>query len=511
MRGAVIAGLAALLAASPAGATAVASRLGSEVPTTPASSTPATGSADDVVRYVSRQRDELHLPGIAIVVLRNGRPLVSRGFGEAAPGGPAVTTDTPFVLGSTSKQFTGLMVQRLILQRRLSMETTVHEVLPWFGTGGDGLSRITVRELLTHSSGLSTRAGLGQSGWRFGRADSITGGARAIAGSDLTAAPGERFEYSNSNYDILGAVVEGVMKEPYARALDELVVTPLSLSSTTADLGHPPPGLAAGYYVWFGSLPAVTPAAQVPSSVPSASIVSTASDLARVVAAHLGRGDPVPLGPALAAARAPRCRVDGYAQYASGWFVRPLWELHPGDENPTDASLASCIEHDGQSDRSMSYLLTCPDLGLGVVALANAGQGPDRDLWARFHDGLVHAVLGTTPGTFVTDPVTRYATTIFLGVPLMLLVALTAQVRAVRRRRRMFGWSAPAVLLGVGALWLGYIYAPGRAGEAPVSAMWSSVPDLGVSTVVGTLLTLTSLLVLGVAVLRAATRRSRCV
>ncbi|MEO8829905.1 serine hydrolase domain-containing protein [Lapillicoccus sp.] len=503
-----IAGLCVLLIASPAGATPHASGgLGAGESTTIAASTPGVGSADDVIRYVNRERDALHLPGVAVVVLRNGRQLVSEGFGVAGPGDPPVTAETPFLLGSTSKQFTGLMVQRLILQGRLSLDTTVHEVLPWFGSGSDRLSRVTVGELLTHSSGLSTQAGRAQWGWRFGRADSIAAGVRTITEADLAAVPGVRFEYSNSNYDILGAIVEGVMKEPYARAFDQLVVAPLGLSSTTADLGRPPPGLAAGYYLWFGGLAAVTPTPKVPSAVPSAMIVSTASDLARVVQAHLGTGDP--LAPVLAAARAPLLRVNEYDQYASGWWVRLLWELHAGNENPTDASLPSCIEHDGQTDRSMSYLLVCPALGLGVVALANAGQGPDPDLWGRFHSGLVHAVLGTQPEMFVADPVIRYATVIFLGAPAVQVLALAAQMRAVRRRRHAFRWSVPTILLGAGALWLGYVYAPGRADGGPVHAMWSSVPDLATSTIVGTLLTLTSLVVVGAAQMRRAPRTDR--
>lgn len=506
----VITGLCVLLVASPARAMAFASGgLGTSRATVAAASTPELGSADDIASFVTQQRDVLHLPGVAVVVLRDGRPLLSQGFGVAAPGGPPVTAETPFLLGSTSKQFTGLMVQRLILEGRLNMDTTAREVLPWLGTGSDGLSRVTVRELLTHSSGLSTGAGLAQWGWRLSRADSIEAGARAISEADLTASPGERFEYSNSNYDILGAVIEGVTKESYARALDELVVAPLRLSSTTADLGHPPSGLAAGYYIWLGAFPAVTPAPQVPSSVPSARIVSTASDLARVMQSHLGGADPATLGPALAAARAPLLRVNEYAQYASGWWVRPLWELHAGNKKPTDTSLPSCVEHDGQTERSMSYLLACPALGLGVVALANAGQGPDSELWGRFHDGLVHAVLGTPPGTFAPDPVIRYATVIVLTVPALLLLALAAQLRAVRRRRHWLRWSLPALLLGVGASWLGYIYAPGTAGGIPVHAMWSSVPDLAVSTLVGTLLTLTSLVVMVVAVLRHSPRQAR--
>lgn len=506
----MIAALCVLLTASPASALADASTGLDEVPRRGPSVSPRAGggSADDVERYVSRQRDELLVPGMAVVVIRDGLPLVSRGFGVADPGGRPATAETPFLLGSTSKQFTGLIVQRLILEGRLSLETTVSDVLPSFGAGSQELSRVTVRDLLSHSSGLSTSTGRAQWGWRFERAGSIAAGASAIDGADVTAPPGARFEYSNSNYDILGAVIEAVTQQPFARAFDDLVSEPLGLRATSADLGRPPPDLAAGYYVWFGRLPVVTPAPRVPSAVPSSMVVSTASDLSRVVESHLGAGGPGTLDSALAAARAPLVRVDLYAEYASGWWVRPLWELNDRNENADDVSLASCVEHEGLTDRSMSYLLACPALGFGIVALANAGQGPDTDRWWRFHDGLVHAVLGTAPRPLAPDAVIRYAPAVFLGVPVAMALLLAGQVRAARRRKHAMAWSVLAAAFGVGALWLGYVYAPGRADGDPVHAMWSTVPDLAVSTIVGTLLAFTSFAVLAGAVLPSARTRA---
>lgn len=128
-----MAGLCVLMAASPAVATPPAAGwLGAGEATPIAATTTRAGSTDDVIRYVNQQRDALHLPGVAVVVLRGGRALVSKGFGVAGPDGPAVTAATPFLLGSTSKQFTGLMVQQLIARGRLSLDTSAHEVLPWF-------------------------------------------------------------------------------------------------------------------------------------------------------------------------------------------------------------------------------------------------------------------------------------------------------------------------------------------------------------------------------------------
>ena len=478
----------AVLVTGVSAAAADQSSSGRDASTPGASATPA--SAEDVERFLTAQRDELHLPGLAVVVLRDGRPLVATGLGEAAPGGPAVTTDTPFVLGSTSKQFTGLLVQQLILEGRLTLETRVRDVLPWFGNDGDRLSQITVRDLLGHTSGLSTVAGRAQLGWRAGRPPSIEAGVRALSDEDLTSAPAGSFEYSNSNYDVLGAVIESVRKQPYSQALDELVVEPLGLGSTTANLLEPPDALAAGHYAWLGRFTRVTPDPLVPGAVPSSRVISSANDLARVIQAHLGAADsPATLRPALEAAREPVRRVHDYAEYASGLYVRPLWELNAANSNPLQAGLPLCVEHDGETDRSMSYLLACPQLGLGVVALTNVGQGPDTNRWWSFKNDLVHAVLGTPAGTFPSDPVTENATAIFVGVPLALLVIVAAQARSRGRRRAAIAWSVAGLALGAGALWLGYVYAPARADGGPIHVMWSAVPDLAVSTILSTVAT----------------------
>jgi CubicO group peptidase (beta-lactamase class C family) len=84
-----------------------------------------------------------------------------RGFGAAEPGGQAVTPDTPFMLASTSKELTALAVMQLVELRRLDLDAAVRAYLPWFATADRELSdRITVRQLLNQTSGLSTLTGL---------------------------------------------------------------------------------------------------------------------------------------------------------------------------------------------------------------------------------------------------------------------------------------------------------------------------------------------------------------
>ncbi len=243
-----------------------------------------------------------------------------------------MTPETPLLNGSTSKQLTGLAVQRLIGDGRLALASTQHEVM-----GGSaewqGLWGLTVRQMLAHTTGLSRASGNDQWGWRVTRAASLREGVDDLGPGDVVAEPGGSFLYSNTNYDLRGAIVEQVTGRPYADALADLVTGPLGLTRTTADLTALPADIARPYYTWLDVWNAPTPAPLVPSSVASSSVISTADDLAKVVLAHV-TGGPPELRDALARSREPLVRGGDEWEYASGWYVRPLWEAH--DRN-TDA------------------------------------------------------------------------------------------------------------------------------------------------------------------------------
>lgn len=240
-------------------------------------------------------------------------------------------------------------------------------------------------------------------------------------------------------------------------------------------------------------------------------IVSTADDLTRVLQAHLS-AQGTPLAATLTAFREPLARQSESADSASGWFIRRLWELHDRNEDPDNSGLPRCLEHVGSTDRSRSYLLFCPATGFGVVALANSGEGPDPVLWWHFRSGLVHAALGTQPLDATRPLLTRVAPTLLVGLPLLQLAALVAQLFAIRASRRRAGiGAAAALLLGAAAACFGYVLAPAQAAGLPLHQLWSAAPDLGVSTVLSTLLLVCSGAVAlhGFHVARPASRRQR--
>src|SRR5690606_38535877 len=99
------------------------------------------------------------VPGAAVAVVRGGRTVHVRGFGEATPGVP-VTPQTAFQLASVSKSFTALAVMQLVEDGKVDLDAPVRAYLPWFRLADEGAAAaVTVRHLLSHTSGLSTRSG----------------------------------------------------------------------------------------------------------------------------------------------------------------------------------------------------------------------------------------------------------------------------------------------------------------------------------------------------------------
>ncbi|KGN41519.1 serine hydrolase domain-containing protein [Knoellia aerolata] len=461
--------------------------------------TPA--SSDDVRRFVDERAEALRLPSLAVVVVKDGQTFVEHYVG-------GVDGSTPYYLGSTSKQLTGLVAQALIADGRLRLDDRLGDVLPEFADAGPSHAAITVRQLLGHTAGWSTAAGQRKWGWFAGAPGSIRDEAEVLASVDLERAPGSGYEHSNANYDVLGALIEEVTGTSYATALRDLVAGPLGLTRTTADPAEAARwGVAEGHYTWFGALTVPTPAPRPAGGVPSALVVSSADDLALVARAHLGAVDTRLPDEVLAAAAEPVARVHDQAEYASGWYVRRLWEAVPPGGDWRDPGLPACLEHDGMIDRSMTTMFVCREVGLAVVALSNVGSGPDANRLQRLRVELVHQVLGTEAGEPPRDLLVERSTWVLVGGPTLGLglVLVAAALAACRRRTAATIVSLVALAYGAGLLWLALVHVPNRDGaHLPLRAMWSAVPDLALVTAITTLLPVAAA---GIAVRQAAGQR----
>ncbi|WP_431956317.1 serine hydrolase domain-containing protein [Nocardia lijiangensis] len=197
-------------------------------------------------------------------------------------------------VGSVTKSFTSALVLQLVAEGKVRLDEPVDTYLPGLlrGDGIDGRA-ITVRQILRHQSGLPDFAGDPRADvYRAGienRTMTPAEGIAMINSARAVFAPGERYQYSNTNYLVAGMLIERVTGAPYAEELDRRILKPLGLTDTylpgpgERDIRGPHP---AGYATLDG---VVTDVSRIEPSIPWAAgaLVSSGADLNRFYGALL--------------------------------------------------------------------------------------------------------------------------------------------------------------------------------------------------------------------------------
>ena len=161
--------------------------------------------------------------GGVVLITHRGRPLVAEARGLARTQPPVPNTlDTPFEIASIAKTFTSVAIARLVEQKRLSYETTVEEVLPEF-PGRPEIRKITVGQLLSHTSGIPDYYRSGAILKDFRRRERLAEYWPLFASLPLAFEPGSQYSYSNSNFALLGSIVEAASGISFAAFVEQHV------------------------------------------------------------------------------------------------------------------------------------------------------------------------------------------------------------------------------------------------------------------------------------------------
>ncbi|MCB0112029.1 MAG: beta-lactamase family protein, partial [Caldilineaceae bacterium] len=145
--------------------------------------------------YIQARMEAANIPGLALGVVYGDQVVYLKGYGVAGPDGRAVTPQTPFVPGSTSKSFTALAVMQLVEAGKIDLDTPVTKYLPWFRTRDAAAStQITVRNLLYQTSGLPTYAGRQGFTDNDQRSLALENGVRALASVQLSQPAGQGYK-----------------------------------------------------------------------------------------------------------------------------------------------------------------------------------------------------------------------------------------------------------------------------------------------------------------------------
>lgn len=385
-------------------------------------------STQAIDTYVANQMDQYNIPGLALGIIKNDEILYAKGLGAADSSGREVTAQTPFIIGSVSKSFTALAIMQLVEKELIRLDDSIDRYLPGFTASYQSTSqRITVRQLLHHTSGMKP--------FYDGMVDEDTTIEQLANGwlnnTELNAAPGQKSEYSNANYILLGAIVQRVSGLAFGEYVSENIFQPLDMKHSYVSKKEAlENGLATGHQKWFG-FPIEADLPYFECSLPEGQIISCAEDMLHYVSALLNKGvyqgkqilsasgvealfntdvreDYVPAG------------IDGTeSYYAFGWRV-----IYSG-------TTLNMIQHTGETGNYHANVILRPKEGIGIVELDSLGGDMSP---ISIGVGVMQLMIGEQPEN------SRFINNVFLverivvGCILILLVLTMIRLRKWKER-----------------------------------------------------------------------------
>jgi CubicO group peptidase (beta-lactamase class C family) len=300
-------------------------------------------------------------PGTAVLVMVDGKPVLRKGYGMAdVEKGVKVTPDMIFRIASITKQFTSVGVLQLVQQGKVSLTDPITKYVPDFDTQG---KTITIENLLTHTSGLFNVTALDDFVSQITRDLKPIEVANLIAGKPLEFEPGSQFKYSNTNYILLGMLIEKVTGRTYAENLESSIAKPLGLADTRYSRDDAlTPRHARGYDressgQWVPMKPM-----SMTQPFAAGAIESTVDDLAKWTQA-LADGKAVD-SKLLERAWTPYKPTESPSDYGYGWFIR------------TDSG-ERWIGHNGGINGFQSAAVWIPEKRVFVAILRNGFGGAE--------------------------------------------------------------------------------------------------------------------------------------
>ena len=305
--------------------------------------------ADHVDDYVRAEMKRQHIPAVSIAVIKNGVVVKAEAYGLAdIEHDIPATPDTVFKIGSVSKQFLATGIMLLVQDGKIALSDKISKYVEGTPQTWEG---ITVRHLLTHTSGLVREA----PGFNQYRVQADVDVIKTAYPLPLQFAPGEKYQYSNLGYFTLADIIRKVSGKPWPDFLNERVFAPLGMTATRATTVADLVPKRADGYTWTRDRFQNTE--NWPAVRPSGAFLSTAPDLAKWEAALLT--DRILKASTKAEMWTPVTLNDGQKfAYGLGWAL-------------DDFRGVEMIQHSGALTGFRANYLRWPSHGLAVVTLTN--------------------------------------------------------------------------------------------------------------------------------------------
>ncbi len=343
---------------------------------------------------------EHKVPGAALGVLHDGE------VHELAAGvlnlstGYETTPDSLFQIGSITKVYTATVIMQLVDEGKVELDAPVKTYLPDFKVAdADVTERVTVRHLLTHSSGIQ-----GDHFEDTGRGDDCLA-KYVVTCAELSQnhALGATMSYCNSGYSVLGRILEVIEEKTWDAVMRERLFTPLGLTRTNTlpeeAIVH---RVAVGHLTLEpGADPTVTPMWVLPRSAgPAGLINSTVADVLAFARMHMdggkaADGTQVLSDGSVRAMQEPQVDVPDRFTLGDKWGLG--WILFQWGGK-------SLYGHDGSTLGQNGYLRILPEAGTAIALLTNGGE--THAVYQGIFSDVLEAVAGIAVPAFPTAPET---------------------------------------------------------------------------------------------------------
>ncbi|HEY0371299.1 MAG TPA: serine hydrolase [Thermoanaerobaculia bacterium] len=333
----------------------------------------------DVDAYVTKVMRELHVPGMAVAIVKDDRVVYAKAFGVKELGKPEpVTLDTKFAIGSISKSFTTTLLGILVDEKKIDWDDKVSKYLPAYQMWDPWVTREqTVRDLIIHRAGLRPMSGgMVWYASNYSR-EEVLSRARYI---EPVSSFRSVFAYQNVNFLAAGEVAHVALGKTWDEQVRERIFAPLGMKHSTSGMPDMASNVASPHAEIDGVLRVVAHR-DYDNLAPAASIYSSVLDMAEYMRFHLNRGkagDKQIYSEAVARQmfspqslvsvpiNAPSPELAAYepivSAYGFGWFIR-------------DVAGQKMIEHSGGVDGFSAQVRMLPGKHAAIVILTNY-EGP---------------------------------------------------------------------------------------------------------------------------------------
>ncbi len=310
-------------------------------------------------RFIAHELQDKQLPAISVALVDGNQIVWARGFGYADPKNkvPATAT-TVYRIGSVSKLFTDIGIMQMVERGKVDLDAPVSNYLPDFKPANQFSKPVTLRQLMSHRSGLLREPPVGH--YFDDTQPSIAATVRSMSGHPLIYEPETRVKYSNAGITVAGYVLEALNNRPFAAYMKESVLKPMGLESSAFERE---PGISknlAKAFIWTYDGHVFPAPTFEPGIAPAGSMYSTVTDLARFITVLLNDGR----GPA--------------GQVMKPETLKSMWEPQFQQRDPRNFGIGfilgnldghRMVGHSGAVYGFATELEAMPDDNIGAVAV----------------------------------------------------------------------------------------------------------------------------------------------